>query len=127
MKQPNFSSCICIALEVDFVNFSRNIPLQGIEPLQEEFIANFGRVLKLNVAQELTLALGLAYSADNNVRQEGEPLHSAADSPSNQVFEGQVAGTYSQRHKDTPRQPAAYTTVLPTFHGGILQAGREPG
>jgi len=58
VKQPNFASCICQAIE-------------AIEHLQEDFVSNFSKALKLSPQHELLIALGLAHSVDPNIKQEG--------------------------------------------------------
>eukprot|EP01114_Cavostelium_apophysatum_P013415 TRINITY_DN3247_c0_g1_i5.p1 TRINITY_DN3247_c0_g1~~TRINITY_DN3247_c0_g1_i5.p1 ORF type:complete len:2234 (+),score=701.16 TRINITY_DN3247_c0_g1_i5:75-6776(+) len=57
-KSPNLPSLICQALE-------------GVESLQEEFLAHFSKVLKLQLSQEILVGLGLAHSVDAHVRSEG--------------------------------------------------------
>lgn len=58
LQQPNFASIVYQAFE-------------GIEQLQEDFLLQITRILKLSFAQELLLALGLTYSMDPAVKQEG--------------------------------------------------------
>ena len=58
MKQPNFASCICQTLE-------------GLESIQEDFINNFSKTLKLPLAQEILISVALVNSPDPNTKNEG--------------------------------------------------------
>lgn len=59
-KLPNFTSIICQTIEV--VDSGK---------VNEEFLVQFCKTLKLSLPQEIALGISLAQSADSNVRQEG--------------------------------------------------------
>ena len=66
LRQPNFASCICQALD-------------GIESVQEDFISQFSKVLKLPLAQEILISVGLCHSVDPNLKAEGNSIKPICD------------------------------------------------
>jgi hypothetical protein len=58
MKQANFATSICQALE-------------GLENLQDDFVQHFSKVVKIPPGQEVLIALGLAHADQSSVKLEG--------------------------------------------------------
>lgn len=66
IDKPNFPSVLFQALS-------------GLE-LKEDFLNQLSKALKLNLAQDIVLALGLAQAPEKSIRHEGTPpLHNPSD------------------------------------------------